>query len=59
MKYLLVLISLFVFSCDSDDQTCYYNDRELYQGSQGGCYYWNSNGNKTYVDRSCCTNCDC
>lgn len=23
-------------------------------GPRGGCYYINSNGNKTYVDRSCC-----
>ena len=24
------------------------------RGSRGGCYYINSNGNKTYVDRSMC-----
>ncbi|WP_299444086.1 hypothetical protein [uncultured Aquimarina sp.] len=24
------------------------------RGSRGGCYYINSNGNKTYVDRSIC-----
>tara|TARA_R110002033_G_scaffold167528_1_gene206738 strand:- start:16674 stop:16889 length:216 start_codon:yes stop_codon:yes gene_type:complete len=28
----------------------------LYTGPQGGCYYYNSNGNKTYVERS---ECDC
>ena len=28
--------------------------RTLYKGPEGGCYYINSNGNKTYVDRSCC-----
>lgn len=26
----------------------------LIQGPKGGCYYINRNGNKTYVDRSCC-----
>lgn len=26
----------------------------LKQGPRGGCFYINSNGNKTYVDRSCC-----
>lgn len=28
--------------------------RELHIGPRGGCYYINSNGNKTYVDRSQC-----
>jgi len=28
--------------------------KTLYKGTQGGCYYINSNGNKVYVDRSCC-----
>ena len=32
-----------------------YNGKQLYRGPQGGCYYINSNGNKTYVDRSYCT----
>lgn len=31
-----------------------YNGKQLYRGPQGGCYYINSNGNKTYVDRSYC-----
>jgi hypothetical protein len=31
-----------------------HNGRQLYKGSDGGCYYINSNGNKTYVDRSEC-----
>lgn len=31
-----------------------YNGKILYKGPQGGCYYINSNGNKTYVDRSNC-----
>jgi len=33
---------------------CTYNGHELYQGSKGGCYYLNKNGNKTYVERSYC-----
>ena len=28
--------------------------RRYIQGPRGGCYYINSNGNKTYVDRSRC-----
>lgn len=28
--------------------------RQLHVGPRGGCYYYNSNGNKTYVDRSEC-----
>ncbi|WP_378174280.1 hypothetical protein [Aquimarina sp. SS2-1] len=28
--------------------------RRYIRGSRGGCYYINSNGNKTYVDRSMC-----
>lgn len=39
-------------SCETEP--CTYNGKELHEGSQGGCYYINSNGNKTYVDRSYC-----
>jgi hypothetical protein len=28
--------------------------RTYIRGSRGGCYYINSHGNKTYVDRSLC-----
>lgn len=31
-----------------------YNGKRLYKGPEGGCYYINSNGNKTYVDKSLC-----
>ena len=55
-----ILIS---FACEdtaSNDSSgltgCTYNGKSLYEGPQGGCYYINSNGNKTYVDRS---ECDC
>lgn len=32
----------------------YQSTRTYYKGSKGGCYYINSNGNKTYVSRSLC-----
>lgn len=31
-----------------------YNGKSLFKGADGGCYYINSNGNKTYVSRSLC-----
>lgn len=31
------------------------NDRVYMTGPRGGCYYINSGGNKTYVDRSLCS----
>ncbi len=31
-----------------------HNGNTLYTGPRGGCYYYNSNDNKTYVDRSEC-----
>lgn len=31
-----------------------HNGKTLYKGPEGGCYYINSNGNKTYVARSEC-----
>lgn len=31
-----------------------YKGKQLYRGPKGGCYYINSNGNKTYVDREYC-----
>lgn len=39
----------------SSDPSCgSYNGKTLYQGPKGGCYYYNSNGNKEYVARSLC-----
>lgn len=32
----------------------YQSIRTYYKGPRGGCYYINSNGNKTYVSRSLC-----
>ena len=40
----------------TSDRPCgTYNGHQLYKGSQGGCYYINSNGNKTYVAASICS----
>jgi len=58
----LLFASMLVFtltSCDTGSGTDVcgsYNGHTLLKGSQGGCYYINNNGNKTYVDRS---NCHC
>ncbi len=32
-----------------------HNGNTLYTGPRGGCYYYNSNNNRTYVDRSECS----
>ena len=60
----LIILSSFVISCEDSSSSsdsssygatdCYHNDKLLFTGPQGGCYYINSNGNKTYVDRSEC-----
>lgn len=58
----IILLFLFVSSftaCDSQEEFSEskcgtHNGKTLYTGPQGGCYYYNSNGNKTYVDRSEC-----
>jgi len=51
-------INLTLASCTKTDEPgepCgYHNGSELFLGPKGGCYYLNSNGNKTYVDRSEC-----
>lgn len=56
----LTFISLSTCTNDEDeistDQKCgfYTNGEQLYKGPEGGCYYINSNGNKTYVERDEC-----
>ena len=51
-------LSMSTSSCASDDDCGTKNvsgvQRNLIKGPEGGCYYVNSNGNKTYVDRSEC-----
>lgn len=59
---LLLLLSLSTSNCTKDDDSVsgsdypcgFHNGKQLYTGPKGGCYYFNSNGNKTYVDRSEC-----
>lgn len=58
----LFAISMTFMSCDGDSDdvrecgTKVVSDltRTLFVGPEGGCYYVNSNGNKSYVDRSDC-----
>ena len=60
--FMYILACSFCFlmvSCDSketmDEWECgTHNGKTLWTGPKGGCYYYNSNGNKTYVDRSEC-----
>jgi endonuclease G len=41
-------------SLNVDTKCRVHNDNALYIGKSGGCYYFNSKGNKTYVDRELC-----
>ncbi|MCD8401383.1 hypothetical protein [Tenacibaculum finnmarkense] len=60
----IILLSLFilayVFNSCSDDKTIkdwkcgIHNGKTLWKGSEGGCYYYNDNENKIYVDRAEC-----
>lgn len=60
MKKLLPLafIMLCLCACSKDSESekaCgSHNGKQLYKGPEGGCYYYNSNDNKTYVERSEC-----
>jgi hypothetical protein len=59
-KVLFVLLLFSLSSCEIDNVSnptlnCgIYNGKQLILGSKGGCYYINSNNNKTYVERSLC-----
>jgi hypothetical protein len=64
MKNTIILFTLLTFSisCQKDDSNSSsntidcgtHNGKQLYKGPQGGCYYINDSGNKTYVDASEC-----
>ena len=65
LTLLFIVFSSLSLSCESNDDTneaenltereCgTHNGNTLFTGPEGGCYYYNSNGNKTYVDRSEC-----
>jgi hypothetical protein len=56
---LFLLTTMTYISCtpdtEEDERECgIYNNKTLYTGPKGGCYYYNSNYNKTYVERSEC-----
>lgn len=54
MKKLMIAFALTcLFACKKSNCGSY-NGNKLYKGPNGGCYYINSNGNKTYVDGSYC-----
>ncbi|MCF3110242.1 hypothetical protein LL912_15770 [Niabella sp. CC-SYL272] len=43
-------------AAEANDSRCgSYNGHLLYRGKNGGCYYINSKGNKTYVDSYHCS----
>lgn len=64
---LLVLLSS-TLACQKDESTegssltpatdrpcgTYKSGQSLRKGPEGGCYYINSNGNKTYVEKEAC-----
>lgn len=55
----IIAISATFFTCTKDDKTeervCgEYKGKTLYTGPKGGCYYKQSDGEKTYVDRKYC-----
>lgn len=58
--FLTVVLS--IYSCGREEaheqeRECgVYNGKVLYTGPRGGCYYKQTDGEKTYVDRS---NCKC
>lgn len=60
LPFLTVLLFAAV-SCEKDAMSSgsssdcgTHNGKALHRGPDGGCYYYNSSGNKTYVDRSEC-----
>jgi hypothetical protein len=58
---IIICFSCFILSCEigsgpgNATPSCgFHNGNSLIKGPDGGCYYINSNNNKTYVDRSKC-----
>ena len=65
-RYILIIV-ICLFACNKSETTPDTNSEEtykqcgkhtsgqtLYKGLKGGCFYYNSNGNKTYIDRNEC-----
>ena len=58
--FLYSIVSSTLYSCNAEADDCGTRTvsgvaRSLNRGPDGGCYYVNSNGNKSYVDRSDCS----
>lgn len=58
---LLFSFTILLMSCEKDEEDTRtewecgtHNGNTLFTGPRDGCYYYNSNGNKTYVDREEC-----
>ena len=59
MRSILLLFAFAgILACEKEDSSpsnCgTHNGKQLYKGPEGGCYYINSNGNKTSVEASEC-----
>ena len=55
LNFLLTLILVLSLSCTKSGGSCgSHSGHSLHKGPDGGCYYINDNGNKTYVDRDEC-----
>ena len=54
----MVFLFSLTLACEKDENNSEgcgtHNGNTLYKGPDGGCYYYNSNDNKTYVDRTEC-----
>lgn len=56
MKKIILLIGMLtILGCTKTNSSCgTHNGKQLYLGSEGGCYYLSSGGNKEYVSRAEC-----
>ncbi len=66
MKKIILILAIIVgsaltISCSEKDEETLsewkcgtYNGNQLWTGPRGGCYYYNTNSNRTYVDRCEC-----
>jgi hypothetical protein len=64
--FLTTFLLIHVASCTNSEDTLeaeandievrcgFHNGHQLWKGPRGGCYYYNDNNNKIYVERSEC-----